>query len=155
MLQKPAPITSSARCLDLSRLGYYQRQPDVFLASSTRTRSYYLKFAGLNQLEDRHISFYYTVTDKLVELHGDFLESLIVNGCIHVTDATFSRNFKLLMGQCCTIPFADHLTGRLPFDIGQKLTLLARVKGKKLDCMNIQHCPGISSSTVDVLVEQH
>lgn len=155
MLQQPVPITSSAICLDLSRLGYYQRQPDVFLASSTRTRSYYLKFAGLNQLEDRHISFYYTVTDKSVELHRESLESLMVDGCIHVTDATFSRNFKLLLGQCFTIPFADHLTGSLPLWCLTKAYPSCTCLRSGPSRLNIQYCPEISSSTVDVLVEQH
>ncbi|KAG5603918.1 hypothetical protein H5410_025410 [Solanum commersonii] len=94
---------------------------------------------GLNQLEDQHVSFNYKVTDKSVELHGESLESLI------------DYNF----GQCCTAPFADHLTVQLPYGVRQKLTLLARVGGQDLHCMNIQHCPGISSSTVDMLVEQH
>ncbi|WMV28289.1 hypothetical protein MTR67_021674 [Solanum verrucosum] len=37
------------------------------------------------------------ITDKLAELHGGSLESLIIDGCRHVTDATFSSNFKLLL----------------------------------------------------------
>jgi len=37
------------------------------------------------------------ITDKLAELHGGSLESLIIDGCRYVTDATFSRNFKLLL----------------------------------------------------------
>ncbi|KAG5576608.1 hypothetical protein H5410_056742 [Solanum commersonii] len=51
-----------------------------------------------------------------------------------------------LIQLCYTSPFLDPLSVKLPFSVGKKLTLHLV---KELKILNIQHCPRISSSTVD------
>ncbi|KAJ8557865.1 hypothetical protein K7X08_004631 [Anisodus acutangulus] len=117
------------------------------------------------------------VTDKSVsaiaELHGGTLESLIIDGCRHVTDATLveiSNSCWLLdeldVSKCgitdsgiAILASAVQLSLQIlslsgcPLVSDKSLPFLHEL-GQNLQGLNIQHCLGISSSTLDVLVEQ-
>ncbi|XP_009801071.1 EIN3-binding F-box protein 1 [Nicotiana sylvestris] len=117
------------------------------------------------------------VTDKSVsaitELHGGSLEFLNVDGCKYVTDATLvaiSNNCWLLseldLSKCgITDSGIASLAGAVQLNLqilslsgcsmlsNKSLPFLQKL-GQTLMGLNIQHCNGISSSAVDLLLEQ-
>ncbi|XP_059299305.1 EIN3-binding F-box protein 1-like [Lycium ferocissimum] len=131
----------------------------------------------LASLVEVNLSGCVNVTDKSVsaiaELHGGTLESLITDGCRQVTDATLleiSKSCWLLdeldVSKCgitdsgiATLAGAVQLSLRVLSLSGchlvsdKSLPFLHEL-GQNLQGLNIQHCHGMSSITVDVLVEQ-
>lgn len=117
------------------------------------------------------------LTDKVVsataKLHGWTLETLSLDGCRMITDASLMEiadNCTLLcdldVSKCAVSDFgvaslarADHLNLQIlslsscPLITDRSFTALKKM-GHTLLGLNLQHCNAISSSTIDALVEQ-
>lgn len=130
--------------------------------------------AGLTKL---NLSGSVSLTDNSVvaitKLHGETLELMNLDGCQYLTDVTLSeiaRNCSLLseldVSKCgitdsgiATLAGAEQLRLQIfslagcSFVSDKSLPFLG-VLGKTLVGLNIQHCHGISSSSIDMLLEQ-
>ncbi|KAJ8560241.1 hypothetical protein K7X08_004299 [Anisodus acutangulus] len=125
-----------------------------------------VNLSGCVNVADKSIS-------AIAKLHGGTLESLIIDGCRHVTDETLveiSNSCWLLdeldVSKCgitdsgiANLASVVQLTLQIlslsgcPMVSDKSLPFLHEL-GQNLQGLNIQHCRGINSSTVDVLVEQ-